>query len=312
VTIHPFPAERKKEDDAHEKAESRPSPPAFAELGVTTNFSFLRSGSSPEELAAQAKHFGLAGIGIADRNSVAGVVRAHVVALEIGVKLVPGARLVFADDTPDILAYPRDRAAWGRLTQLLSVGKSHAEKGDCILYLDDLLEWNEGLNLIVMPSDALKPDDLTPLLIRLRQTTHDHAWLAAAMLYRGDDKRRLARLKAISAEAAVPLLATNDVLYHHPDRRALQDVVTCIREHVTLETAGRRLEANAERHLKRAEEIARLFRSIPQAIAETTRFLDQCRFSLEQLRGTEYPEEIRKGFASPQDALVTFSSGPSG
>src|SRR5258708_31726024 len=137
---------------------------AFAELAVTTNFSFLRSGSSPDELVAQAKHLGLAGIGIADRNSVAGVVRAHAPAIAVELKMIPGARLVFADGTPDILAYPRDRAAWGRLTQLLSVGKSHAEKGDCILYFEDLLEWSEGLNLIVMPG-MLKMDSLTSRLL---------------------------------------------------------------------------------------------------------------------------------------------------
>ncbi len=281
--------------------------PVFAELAVTTNFSFLRAGSSPEELVAQAKQLGLAGLGIADRNSVAGVVRAHVTAKETGVKIAPGARLVFADGTPDILAYPRDRAAWGRLTRLLSLGKRRAQKGDCILFLDDLLEWIDGLNLIVMPPRALKADMLVPLLIRLRQAARKRVWLAAAMLYRGDDKRRLARLSALAAEAGVPLIATNDALYHAPERRALQDVVTCIREHVTLETAGRRLEANAERHLKPADEMARLFRSVPQALAETTRFLDACGFSLDALRGTEYPEETRKGFATPQEALVAFA-----
>jgi error-prone DNA polymerase len=307
MSVVDFEAERKaKAADAPKEMESKPSLPPFAELAVTTNFSFLRSGSMPEELVARAKELGFSGIGIADRNSVAGVVRAHAPACELKFKMIPGARLCFSDDTPDILAYPRNRTAWGRLTQLLSVGKSRAEKGDCILYFADLLEWSDGFNLIVMPPRALKVEALTPLLIQLRQVTRDHTWLAAAMLYRGDDRRRLARLKAIATDAAVPLLATNDVLYHAAERRALQDVVTCIREHVTLETAGRRLEANAERHFKSVDEMARLFRSIPEAIAETTRFLDQCTFSLEQLRGTEYPEETRQGFTTPQDALVTF------
>ncbi|MGE3148957.1 MAG: hypothetical protein AB7K04_07815 [Pseudorhodoplanes sp.] len=300
MSVHPLPPPTtKKKDDAR-------SPPAFAELAVTTNFSFLRSGSGPDEFVAQAKASGLSGIGIADRNSVAGVVRAHAVACELKFRMAPGARLVFADGTPDILAYPQDRAAWGRLTQLLSVGKSRADKGGCILYVDDLLEWIAGLNLIVMPPRALKAEALVPLLIRLRRAARNRVWLAASMLYRGDDKRRLSRLKAMADEAAVPLLATNDVLYHAPERRALQDVVTCIREHVTLETAGRTLEANAERHLKDAVEMARLFRSVPQALSESVRFLESCRFSLEELRGTEYPEELREGFASPQDALVAF------
>ena len=124
---------------------------AYAELAVTTNFSFLRGASKAEELVLRAKELGLVGIGIADRNSVAGVVRAHAMAKVIGFKIAVGARLVFSDGSPDILAYPQDRAAWGRLTRLLTVGKDRAEKGDCILGLPDLLEETEGLNLIVMP-----------------------------------------------------------------------------------------------------------------------------------------------------------------
>ena len=115
------------------------------------------------------------------------------------------------------------------------------------------------------------------------------------MLYRGDDARRLARLADIAERACVPLIAVNDVLYHAPERRALQDVVTCIREHLTLEEAGRRLEANAERHLKPPQEMARLFRQYPDAVAETLRFLESCKFSLEELRGTEYADETRAG-----------------
>jgi error-prone DNA polymerase len=127
------------------------------------------------------------------------------------------------------------------------------------------------------------------------------------MLYRGDDARRLTRLAAIAGEAKVPLIAMNDVLYHEPERRSLQDVVTCIREHITLEAAGRRLEANAERHLKPAGEMVRLFRRAPEAIDETVRFLQSCRFSLDELRGTEYADETRDGYATPQDALTAFA-----
>src|SRR5262252_6202456 len=221
--------------------------PAYAELAVTTNFSFLHGASHGEELVERAKTLGLAGLGIADRNSVAGVVRAHVAAKEIGLKFAPGARLVFADGTPDILAFPQDRAAWGRLTRLLSVGKLRAEKGDCILNLDDLLAHREGLNLIVMPGPP-GPRGLAPLLARLRDASPGAVWLAASMLYRGDDARRLARQAALAAVAGVPLIAAGDVLYHTPERRPLQDVVACIREHLTLDHAGRRLEANAERH----------------------------------------------------------------
>ncbi len=291
--------------------------PAYAELAVTSNFSFLRGASHPEQLVKAAKILGLTGIGIADRNSVAGVVRVHVAAKQINeeykdvlpeLKIAVGARLVFADGTPDILAYPRDRAAWGRLTRLLSLGKRRAEKGDCLLGLPDLLDYIEDLNLIVMPPPRLQADKLHALLLRLKQAASKNAvWLAAGMLYRGDDLRRLKRIAAIAEQAFVPLIAVNDVLYHAPQRRALQDVVTCIREHLTLEAAGRLLEANAERHLKPPQEMARLFHLFPQAVSETVRFLENCKFSLEELRGTEYADETRQGYATPQDALVAFT-----
>ena len=277
----------------------------YAELAVTSNFSFLRGASHPEELVEQAKALGLAGLGIADRNSVAGVVRAHSAAKEIGLRLAVGARLVFADGTPDILAYPQDRAAWGRLCRLLTAGKRRAEKGDCILTREDLRAFQEGLNLIVLPAE-IRAGPLAALLAQLREADPHAVWLGAGMLYRGDDNRRLARLAALAAQAKVPLLAVNDVLYHVPERRALQDVVSCIREHVTLDQAGRRLEAHAERHLKPAAEMARLFRGAPQAIAETERFLSRCRFSLDEL-AHNYPTELREGYATPQEALVALA-----
>jgi error-prone DNA polymerase len=279
---------------------------AYAELAVTTNFSFLCGASHPEELVECAQQLGLTGLGIADRNSVAGVVRAHTKAKEAGLRIAVGARLVFADGTPDILAYPQDRAAWGGLARLLTLGKRRAEKGDCILGLPDLLDYIQGLNLIVLPPARIEAAKLAAVLARAAQTTaRNSIWLAASLLYRGDDTRRLTRLAHIAADARVPLIAINDVLYHAPERRALQDVVTCIREHVTLTTAGRRLEANAERHLKTPDEMARLFRAAPEAIAQTLAFLERCRFSLDQLK-YEYPDETRKGYATPQDALVAF------
>jgi error-prone DNA polymerase len=307
--VHPFPEPLQKR--ASERSAS--PAPAYAEFAVTTNFSFLRGGSHPEELVARARKLSLAGLGIADRNSVAGVVRTHVAAKEENesageaprIRIAVGARLVFADGTPDILGYPQDRAAWGRLTRLLTVGKSRAEKGDCILFVEDLLDHGEGLNLIVMPPHRLDAETLAALLTRLNE--RKSAWLGTSVLFRGDDQRRLARLATIAAQAHVALIATNDVLYHAPERRALQDVVTCIREHVTIDTAGRRLEANAERHLKSPREMARLFRRAPHAIAETLRFLERCRFSLDELRKTEYPDERRNGYASPQAALAALA-----
>jgi error-prone DNA polymerase len=282
---------------------------AYAELAITSNFSFLRGASEPEELAAQAKALSLSGFGFADRNSVAGVVRAHVAAQQIGIQFAPGTRLSFSDGTtPDILAFPRDRAAWGRLTRLLSLGKRRAEKGECLLGLPDLLDFIEGQNLIVMSPSSIDARALGLLLGRLKTAATRHSlWLGASMLYRGDDARRLKRLAEIARDAFVPLIATNDVLYHVPNRRRLQDVVTCIREKVGIYSAGRLLEANAERHLKAPETMERLFQTVPDAITETGRFLAKCRFSLEELRGTEYPEEKRSGFATSQEALVNFA-----
>ena len=279
----------------------------YAEFAITTNFSFLRGASHGEELAMQGKALGLAGLGVADRNSVAGVVRAHHAAKEAGLPFAPGTRLVFSDGMPDILAFPESRAAWGRLTKLLTLGKRRTEKGQCLIRRDDLLAHAEGLNLVVMPerlkraSAAGREDSLTALLQALREATQ--VWLGASMRYRGDDARRLARLAALSGATRAPLIATGDVLYHASERRPLQDVMTCIREHVTLATAGRRLEANAERHLKTPEEMARLFRAAPEAIDETLHLLERCKFSLDELK-YEYPDETREGYATPQEALV--------
>jgi error-prone DNA polymerase len=282
----------------------------YAEFAVTTNFSFLRGASHGEELVLRAKEIGLAGLGVADRNSVAGVVRAHQAAKEAGLPFAPGARLVFCDGTPDILAYPESRAGWGRLTQLLTLGKRRAGKGECLLRRDDLLAHAAGLNLVVMPGPS-KPiakgetDSLPALLAALREAA-PRAWLGAAMCYRGDDARRLARLAAMAGAARVPLLAVGDVLYHAPERRPLQDVMTCIRGHLTLANAGRRLEANAERHLKPPQEMARLFRDAPEAVTQTLHLIERCRFSLDELK-YEYPDESRAGYATPQEALIAYT-----
>jgi len=301
--IHPLPTRER--DDGREA--HPPAPPAYAEFGVTSNFSFLRAASHPEELVEQAKALGLAAIGIADRNSVAGVVRAHVMAKERNMRLVVGARLVFADGTPDILAYPSDRAAWGRLTQLLSCGKRRAEKGDCILHLSDLIARIEGLNLIVMPPARIDERKLSTLITRLKQHAAKRSlWLAASFLYRGDDHRRMARLARIATGNLIPLIATNDVLYHEPWRRMLQDIVTCIREHVTIDQAGRLLTLNAERHLKAPQEMARLFADYPDAITQTKRLLDRCHFSLDEMQH-DYPYETRGEYETPQARLIALT-----
>ena len=281
---------------------------SFAELCVTTNFSFLRSGSHPEEMAAQAKVLGLAGIGVADRNTLAGVVRAHVVAKEEGLRLIVGARLVFMDGAPDILAYPRDRAGYAQLTRLLTRGNLRAPKGECHLHFADLMEHADGLLCIVIPPDDAHVRTETAVAFHLHQLREacGAVWLAAPYRFDGEDKRRLRVLKALAAKTSARLLATTEPLMHHPQRRALLDVVTCIREKTKLTDAGVLLAKNAERHLKPSEEIRRLFADAPEAVEESRRFLDGVRFSMDDLR-YEYPEETAAGFADPQEALVALS-----
>ncbi|WP_024517411.1 error-prone DNA polymerase [Bradyrhizobium sp. Tv2a-2] len=268
----------------------------YAEIGVTSNFSFLRGASHPQEYVQMAGQLGFHAIGIADHNTLAGVVRAYSELENPDIKhrpkLLVGSRIVFMDGTPDILVYPRDRAAYGRLCRLLTRGKrgEDVEKGECHLKLDDLLDFAEGQLLVLALPHRFDQAQALKLLARLKDTHSDGVWLAASLIYRGDDRRRLARLARLAQTAKVPLLATNEALYHHYSRRSLQDVLTCIREKTTIDTAGRRLEANAERHLKPAEEMARLFRDYPAAIAETVRFAKRIAFSLDQLK-YQYPDE---------------------
>ncbi|AGH49121.1 DNA polymerase III subunit alpha [Sphingomonas sp. MM-1] len=275
----------------------------FAEMVAATNYSFLRGASHPADMVARAIGLGMAGIGIADRNTVAGVVRAHVALKEakaalaaaqeengeearpLDFRLAVGARLVFADGTPDIVAYPATRFGWGRLTRLLTLGNRRAEKGDCILHFADLLAYCQDLLLIVMAGDA---DEF--VLRRLADACPGAVWLGATMPREGRDHRRLAGLAALGARAGVPLLATCDALYAGPEQRPLHDVVTCIREGVTIAEAGRLLHANAERHLKPPAEMARLFRACPEAVAASADILARIHFDLDQL-AYEYPHE---------------------
>src|SRR4029078_9226987 len=218
----------------------------YLEFAAASNFSFLRGASHPEELMVQAASIGLAGLGFCDRNSVAGVGRPHLAKSEqnMTTHYHSGAALVFADNTPDILVYPRNRAGWGRLTRLLTLGNLRAEKGKCTLHLDDLLSHAFGLELIAIGGHAR-------FLTRLHEAAPHRVRLAASMLYRGHDRSRLARTKAIACDARVPLIAVNDVLYHHADLWPVSHVHTCLREKTTIDRAGRKLAVNAERYLER-------------------------------------------------------------
>jgi len=305
--------------------------PRYAELDVTTNFTFLRGGSHAEELVATAKALGHEAIAVADANTLAGVVRAHLAAKEVGIKFIPGARLVL-QDAPNLLAYPMTRAAYGRLCRLLTLGQRRAEKGECLLFLDDVAAHADGLIFIALPPSLSSPgltgrssnhrppthEDQGLLDARLRG--HDNAfesqlnhiketlpphtplYLAARHSYRGDDKARIAALADLAARAEVPLVATGGVLYHAPHRRPLQDVLTCIREKCTIHDAGLRLEANAERHLKPPSEMARLFKDHEEALARTIEITDACRFSLDELK-YEYPDEPVPEGKTPQSHL---------
>src|SRR5271170_4720382 len=289
--------------------------PRFAELAAMTNFSFLRGASHPEEMVARAAELGLAGIGIADRNTLAGVVRAHTFARENAgtmgaTRVVPGARLAFDDGAPDVLAYPKDRAAYGRLCRILTAGNLRAPKGECRLRLDDLVEQGEGLQVVALPpTPSFPPKGVRrgrePLL-RLREVFGQRLWIGASLTYGGHMRGGLAQRAALARQVGAPLIATNDALMHAPERRALADVLACIREGATLEAAGRVTQANAERHLKAPDEMARLFAEAPQAVAETMRFLDGLKFSLDELSHC-YPEELREGYATAQAALEAFA-----
>ncbi|WP_321489881.1 error-prone DNA polymerase [uncultured Hyphomonas sp.] len=278
----------------------------YAELAVTTNFSFLRGASHGAELVQRAAELGLSAIGVADRNTLAGVVRAHTAAKEAGLKLLVGARLVPLEG-PEILAYPMDRTAYGRLSRLLSEGKMKPDvpKGECHLTLKTILAASEDQVLIVMPP-AVPPAEFAEALREIAATAPGRTYLAARYTYSGRNRERIARLEEIAANAGVPMVATNDVLYHAPDRRPLQDVLTCIREHCTIDTAGYRLEANAERHLKSPAEMARLFQGFEAAIEQTQAIADRCQFSLDEL-AYEYPDEPVPSGATPQSHLTKLT-----
>ncbi|GAA0650447.1 error-prone DNA polymerase [Brevundimonas lenta] len=273
----------------------------YAELGAVTNFSFLEGASHPAELMLQAKALGLAAVGVADRNTLAGMVRALMGAEKVDLQLVIGSRLGFIDGT-QLIVFPRDRAAYGRLCRLLSLGKSEAVpqpgadpeaarivKAETRLTFEQAVALGEGM-IALAPAPERPDAAFETRLAAWRAAWPDDLYLAASPLWRGDDRRRLNRLAAMADRTGAPMIATNAVLYHHPDRRMLQDVLTCIREGTTIDKAGRRLQANAERHLKPPAQMARLFRGHEAALARTMDVIRACRFSLRELE-YRYPEE---------------------
>ena len=279
----------------------------YVELQVTSNFSFLRGASHPQELVSAAGALGHAAVALTDRNSLAGIVRAHTAARETGLRFIVGCRLDLTEHNgtpssdPSLLCWPTDRAAYGRLCRLLTLGQQAAAKGECVIGWEDVATHAEGQIFAAIPPE--QPDAaFAERLATLAKMAPGRSYLALQHRYRGDDRRRLDLLAGLAAQARVPTLATNDVHYHAPERRALQDVLTCIREGCRIDEAGLRLAANAERHLKPPAEMRRLFRGHEDAVTRTLAVAGRCRFSLDELR-YEYPDEPIPPGRTPQAYL---------
>ncbi|HEX5645031.1 MAG TPA: PHP domain-containing protein, partial [Erythrobacter sp.] len=327
------PAKRRVEIDPDTLAPPAPAP--FVELGMVSCFSFLQGASDPVDLVNAARTLGYDAVAIADVNSMAGVVRIHTEAKALKLRPVIGTRIETVEGFA-FLAYPVDRAAYGRLCRLISAGRMATpegewqDKGVCQISLEMLAGHSAGVQLILLPPDDLDaaftvpaasnvvafPDpaqaasgrkvalagDLAGFLPHLVAQLPTLRYLAASCLYRGDDVARIERLDALAKANGLSLLATNDVHYHAPERRPLQDVMTAIRHKTTVARAGHLLHANAERHLKSPQEMERLFARWPHAIAAAREVADACRFSLDELR-YEYPEEIYPEGMTPQQFL---------
>lgn len=279
----------------------------YAELQVTSNFTFLRGGSHPEEIVEQAAGLGYKAVAITDRNTLAGIVRAHVAARDKNIRFIPACRLDLLDG-PSLLAYPTSKSAYANLSGLLTEGNLRAEKGDCHLYRADVSKYAAGIKFIVIPPPSLNTDfDFEPAFIKVleeyKEALGSSLYLATNFGYNGDDHKKLFRLSQLEARLEIPLVATNNVYYHAAERRELQDVLTCIREKCTIHSAGFKLHPNAERYLKPIEEMHRLFRQYPEAIKRTLELADACQFSLDELKYL-YPEEITSEGRTPMEELV--------
>ncbi|MBL7684275.1 MAG: error-prone DNA polymerase [Flavipsychrobacter sp.] len=278
----------------------------YTELQVTTNFSFLRGGSHPDELVEYAANLGYTEIAITDRNTLAGIVRAHAAAKAKGIRIIPGCWLELLDG-PSLLAYPTNKEAYSRLSALLSEGNLRAEKGKCYLYKSDVYKYAKGIKFIVVTPSTLNEtfEFEESFKVALQEYKHhlgNDIYLGAIRSYQANDNKKLFRLSQLSEQLHIPLVATNDVHYHCPERRELQDILTCIREKCTIHNAGFRLYQNAERYLKPNKEMIRLFVQYPDAIERTQEIVSACQFSLDTLEYV-YPEEITSDGRAPQEEL---------
>ena len=290
----------------HSASGPRPTDSPYAELQVTSNFSFLRGASHPEEMVERACELGYRALALTDRNTLAGVVRAHEAAQRTGLHFIPGARLDLTDG-PSLLCLPTTRHGYGALSRLITTGRRRAPKGECHLTRDDVVAAADPHGHIFIAVPPTSPgDNFADHLAWYRDHLAAPLHLAATHYHRGDDDRRLAHLAHLAATHGLPLVATGDIHQHDPARRRLHDTLTCIREHCTIDDAGWCLEANAERHLKPRAELARLFRNHPDALANTVAIADQCRFSLAELR-YEYPDEVADDGRTPRETLATLT-----
>jgi error-prone DNA polymerase len=280
---------------------------SYTELQITTNFTFLRGGSHPEEMVEQALALAYTEIAITDHNTLAGIVRAYTAAKNKNIRIIPACRLDLLDGY-SLLAYPTTKEAYANLSGLLSEGNLRAEKGKCFLYKADVFRYKEGLKFIIIPPDVLNEafeleKEFMGAVQEYRQVLGTEVYLGAIRSFQANDNKKLFRLAQVSKQFNVPLVAINDVHYHAPERRELQDVLTCIREKCTIYNAGFKLYQNAERYLKPAEEMKRLFAHYPEAIENTKRIANACLFSLSELKYI-YPEEITSEGRTPQEELV--------
>ena len=281
----------------------------FVELGVTSCFSFLHGASDAVDLAVTAWSLGYDALGIADLNTMAGVVRIHTEALKTQIKPVIGCRLKLVTGE-EFLAYPKNRRAYGRLCTLLSKGKMHdlsgnwQIKGACDISLDDLKAHADGTQLIALPGENIPQFQET--LPRLTRALPTLSHIAASFLYRGDDRARINCLDKLGKAHGLSILATNDVHYHAPERRPLQDVMTCILHKTTIQKAGYLVEANGERYLKSPAQMVELFADWPHAIRATRKVADACNFDLREL-AYEYPRETVPEGRTPQEYLTELT-----
>ena len=274
--------------------------PGYAELHCLSNFSFLRGASHPEELVEQAAAQGYAALALTDECSLAGVVRGHRAARAAGLKFIVGSEMVLADGLK-LVVLACNRAGYGNLSALVTLGRRRAEKGRYRLTRGDL----ESL----APSGAV-PDCLVLWVPGVAPAPEDGAWLAerfpgrawiAAELHAGpDDGARIEALRELAATSGLPVAAAGDVHMHVRARRPVQDVLTALRLRTTVFAAGYALFPNGERHLRSRLRLSRLYP--PEWLAETLAVAGRCDFSLDQLR-YEYPEEIVPAGETPASWL---------